>query len=233
MIGVNTLKTKVLITTDEVIFHAPTDHEVDPRILMQSIIVAERRFIKSMLGYEIYNTLIAVKNKLVTEENKTDLQTAVNAGRPTDREQIVLNIGDYVNSDTYLSAEQLLLWQNYLHKITAECVYLSAIVVNRARFGSKGVVKNYPESIASSQDSVSVDLEDMKHLLDKVRLERVQPLIEDQHKYLCYTKFPGYKKDCGCDTKGVAYKTQGPVATSMYDDDDENCNCKNIGGRFQ
>lgn len=225
MIGVNPLRTKVLITTDEVIFHAPTDHEMDPRVVLQNIIVAERRFIKPMIGATVYEALITAKNTLVTTTNIATLQTDVNAGRGTDREEIVLVEGDYVNSDTYLSATQKALWNDYLHKIVAECVYFTALPVNRARFTSKGVVKNYPESIASTQESASIDLKDLKHLMDRSLQDRISTLMEDMHQYLCKTKYAGYDKDCGCDSNGTRYQKKTDIITSMYEDDDDD-GCK-------
>lgn len=221
MIGLNPLRTEVLITTDEVIFHAPMDHGCDPRIILQCIILAERRFVKPVLGSSLYETLIEKKNKLVTAANKAALQTELNTGRGADRETIVLNEGDYVNSDTYLDSNQQALWKKHLHKITAECVWLVALPVNRARFASKGVLKNNPETIAENRDSVTVDLPDLKHLLDKGLNERVTVLIEDMHEYLCKNGFVGYEKDCGCDSKGTPYRKSNGVIFGLYDDDDK------------
>jgi hypothetical protein len=217
MIGVNPLRTEVLITTDEIIFHAPTDQTIDPRIILSCIIIAERRFIKPALGETLYETLITKKNKLVTSVNISTLQTEVNTGRPADREPIVLNDGDYVNSDTYLDSTQKALWMKHLHKITAECVWLVALPVNRARFNSKGVIKNNPETIAENRDSVTVDLTDLKHLLDKGLNERITVLIEDMHQYLCKEKFPGYQKDCGCNTGGTPTGKSSGVLFGLYD----------------
>lgn len=221
MIGVNPLRTKVLITTDEVIFHAPTDQEVDPRNLLSNIIIAERRFVKPLLGSSVYQSLIDNKNLLVTSSNKASLQTVVNSGRPADREAIVLNTGDYVNSDTYLNEHQQDLWYNYLHKIVAECVWFCALPVNRARFTSKGVIKNFPETIAQNQESVTIDLKDLKHLLDKGLQERITPLIDDCHEYMCSVSYPGYTRDCGCN-KQPTQKMSG-VLFGLYDDDPRGC----------
>lgn len=227
MIGVNPLKQKVLITTDEVIFHGPTDNTVDTRIILQSIIIAESRFIKPLTGLVAYTKLIDAKNTLVTTENRSSLQAAVNEGRVsgTNRETIVLQLGDYVNSDTYLSATQKDLWNNYLHKITAECVIYTALVNNRARFTSKGVIKNFPNTIGNAGDSASVDLFELKHMIDRTLWYRIGPLIDDMHGYLCKVKYPDYTRQCDCD--GISkdlYKRAG-LSLSMYDEDDERCGC--------
>jgi hypothetical protein len=222
MIGVNQLRTKVLITSDEVIFHAPTDHSMDPRVILQSIIIAERRFIKPMIGASIYSYFIENKNLLVTISNKSSLETIINADRPADRQQIILNTGDYVNSDTYLNEQQLDLWQNYLHKIVAECVWFCALPVNRARFTSKGVIKNFPETINNDQESVTVDLKDLKHLMDKGLQERISPLMDDMHEYMCDSGYPGYSHKCACNDQP---KKQSGVLFGLYDDDDDRKCC--------
>jgi hypothetical protein len=221
MIGVNPLKTKVLVTTDEVIFHAPTDNTVDPRIILNNIIIAERRFIKPLLGVGIYNLIIDNKNLLVTSSNKDELQDIVNANRPADRQPIILNVGDYVNSDTYLNEQQQDLWLNYLHKIVAECVWFCALPVNRARFGAQGVIKNFPETIGQNQESVTIDLKDLKHLLDKGLQERITPLIDDLHSYMCSIRYPGYTRDCGCGESRT--KKMSGVIFGLYDDDKKKC----------
>ncbi len=218
MIGVNMLKTKVLITTDEVIFHAPMDNNPDIRSILSNIIIAERRFIKPLLGTVIYNQLLDNKNLLVTSSNKASLEAIVNAGRSEDRDPITLHVGDFVNSDTYLNEQQQDLWVNYLHKIVAECVWFCALPTNRARFTGKGVVKNHPETISEKQESVTVDLKDLKHLLDKGLQERITPLIDDLHQYMCSVGYPGYPRDCGCEKSST--KKMSGVIFGLYDDDD-------------
>lgn len=217
------LKTKVLITTDEVIFHAPMDNEPDIRSILSNIIIAERRFIKPLLGTVIYNQLLDNKNLLVTSSNKAALEVIVNAGRDPKREPVTLHVGDFVNSDTYLNEQQQDLWVNYLHKIVAECVWFCALPTNRARFTGKGVIKNYPESIAQDQESVTIDLKDLKHLLDKGLQERITPLIDDLHQYMCSVGYPGYPRDCGC-SKTSTKKMSG-VIFGLYDIDDRKRKC--------
>lgn len=224
MIGVNPLGTKVLITVDEVLFHAPTEGTADPRIILQSIINAERRFIKPMLGATVYNALITAKNQIVTADNLTDLQTALNASREDGRDPIVLKVGDYVNSDTFLDVTQKPLWNDYLHKIVAECVYFAALPTNRSRFSATGITVSNPPSITSSASTASIALADLKHLMDNGLQQRISPLMEDFHQYMCTTAYPGYDKDCGCNSSGVPYVSKrSSVILGMYDDDDEDC----------
>lgn len=221
MIGLNPLRTPVLITSDEVIFHAPTDHQVDPRILLQSIIIAERRFIKPLLTHIPYDSLTAMKNTLVTSGNMATLQSDLNASRAPNRDLIVLAEGDYVNSDTYLDATSLSLWKNYLHKIVAECVYFVSLPVNRSRFTSQGMMKNNPASITSSSESATINLDELKHLMDRTLQDRISPLIDDMHIFLCTNSYPGYAHNCRCDDHGRFNSKQTDVMFGMYEEDDD------------
>jgi hypothetical protein len=193
-------------------------------VIMQSIIIAERRFIKPMIGWKVYNALVDAKNQVVTSGNMATLQADLNAGRGADRDIITLVEGDMVNSDTYLDATQLAFWQNHLHKITAECVYFVSLPVNRARFTSQGMMKNNPETITESRASITIDLKDLKHLMDRSLQDRISPLIEDMHIYLCRTGYPQYDKDCACNSDGDPYRKKTDFILGMYDDN-EKCGC--------
>ena len=64
---INRLNRNVLITPDEVIFHAATDSDISERQILQNIIVAEERFIPSIIGDKFYEDFISKKNVKVTE----------------------------------------------------------------------------------------------------------------------------------------------------------------------
>lgn len=223
MISKNPLKTKVLITVDEVVFHAPVDNQADYRTILQSIIIAERRFIKPILGSTVYQKLIDAKNTLVTSGNIVSLQAEIDEETHEDREQQTLVEGDLVNSDSLLDATQAALWHNCLHKIVAEAVWFCALPVNRSRFTAAGVIKNHPETISESQTSVTVDLRDLKHLMDRGLQDRISPLIDDMHSYMCISRYPDYSRNCGCDGRGTPKKTD--LILGMYEDD-EPCGCR-------
>lgn len=225
MISVNPLKTKVLITVDEVIFHGPTDSSVDPRSILQSIIIAESRFIKPLLGLTVYNKIVAAKNVLVTEGNLETYRTQVNEFVDKDRNERVVLLGNYVNSDTFLSDKQLELWQDHLHKLTAECVIYTALVNNRARFTKVGVMKNAPNMISGTGDSTSVDLFELKHLMDKTLWHRIGPLIDDLHGYMCKVKYPDYTRPCDCNGIGTQLANRTGIILTAYDDDEQRCGC--------
>lgn len=224
MISVNPLKKKVLITVDEVIFHGPTDNTVDPRIILQSIIIAESRFIKPLLGLTAYNKIVEAKNVLITEGNLDTYKSQVNENRGKDRDERPVQAGDYVNSDTFLSTKQKELWHEHLHKLTAECVIYSALINNRARFTAKGVTKNSPNLIMGGTDTQSVDLFELKHLMDKTMWHRIGPLIDDMHGYMCKVKYPDYTRPCECEQVGNKMANRAGIILSMYDDD-EKCGC--------
>lgn len=217
-IAVNPLKTKVLITTDEVIFHAPVDHEMDPRVLLQNILIAERRFIKPMLGSIVYQALLDAKNYIVTDGTKAALQTLISTNTQAGREIPQLQTGDIVNRDDLFTYEQYKLWHDYLHKITAECVWFVSLPVNRSRSTSKGVELNNPQSIASSQAAASISLGDLKHLMDRGLQDRISPLMDDMHGYLCGVAYPGYSKSCGCAEVEEPVGKKSDILFGLYED---------------
>src|SRR5947207_928971 len=98
MYRLNPLKRNVLITTDEVIFHAPTKQTLDPRTIEQHIIVAEERFIRPALGYDFYQALVVAKNTLVTSSNKSTLETTINDSLEEGQKQVELTEGQVVNA---------------------------------------------------------------------------------------------------------------------------------------
>lgn len=209
--NLNPLNKKVLITTDEVIFHGPTDMKVDPRILMQSIIVAELRIIKPVLGATIYNELIEAKNKTVTSDNISAYQTEINEGR-AGREQITLKIGNIVNSATFLNDQQKELWTEHLHKLTAEAVVSASLHHNRARFTAQGVTKNYAD-IAGGGNTTSVSLLELRNLIDHVSYSRISVLVDEMLLYMSAVGYPGYEQSTYIPMK------KNPINLSMYEDE--------------
>lgn len=228
MYRLNLLQRNVLISTDEVIFHAPTKHTLDPRMIQNSIIVAEERFIKPLLCYEYYQALIAQKNLLITDGNKAAQQTLINASLPTGSQAVVLESGMIINALEYLDTDNKALWKEHLWKLTAECVMLVAYPEGFVQFGSEGAHHNQPPAgPMSSGGIVTPDLRAMKWSLDKKLMDRIDPLIESLHQWLCKqkkadsSKYPDYDKDCDCDSKGVAFKRKSQFILGLYDEEDE------------
>ena len=73
MYRLNNLKRNLLITADEVLFHAPTDQKIDARQIEQNIIVAEERWIANSICDKFYEDFISQKNRKVTTDNKSEL----------------------------------------------------------------------------------------------------------------------------------------------------------------
>jgi hypothetical protein len=168
MYRLNPLYRNILITTDEVIFHAPTKHTLDPRTIENSIIVAEERIIREALGYDYYMALIDAKNKVVTDDNKSDLQTKITASLPEGAEAITLANGDIVNALEFLSTDNQALWKQHLWKLTAECVLLAAFPDGFVQFGSEGVFHQQSTGgPMSGAGVVTPELRSMKWMMDK------------------------------------------------------------------
>lgn len=227
MYRVNPLYRNVLITVDEVIFHAPTKHTLDPRTIENSIIVAEERIIRASLGYDFYMALLDSKNKVVTDENRSDLQTKVSASLADGADPVTLANGDIVNAMEFLSEDNQALWKQHLWKLTAECVLLAAYPEGFVQFGSDGV--HHAQSTTgpmSGGGTVTPELRTMKWAMDKKMMDRIDPLRESMHLWLCkqqkaYTdKYPNYDKACDCDADGVAYKRKSNFVLGLYDEED-------------
>jgi hypothetical protein len=211
----------VLITPDEVVFHAPTKHELDPRTIEQSIIIADERLVRPALGDDLYYALTDTKNVTVTNDNQSTLQAQIDTALPGNTYQLV--IGDIVNALEFLSPDNQVLWKQHLWKLTAECVLLSAYPEGYVQFGSEGIVHMAPPASPLSQGNIiSPDLRTTKWMMDKKMSDRIDPLIEAMHTWLCKRKttYTLYTKPCDCDADGTPYKRKTDFILGIYDEDD-------------
>lgn len=209
----------VLITTDEVVFHAPTKQTIDPRTIQQAIILAEERFVRPMLGDEFYDSICGEKNIVVTSGNKTSLESSIN-GSLSSGETVTLNVGDIVNALEFLDGDYTELWKKYLWKFIAEGVLLMATPDSFVQFGSAGVVHGAPQSGMMASGEVTPDIKAVKWLMDKKMMDRIEPMREAMHGFLCKNaiRYQFYTKDCGCNVDGVAYKRKSDIIMGLYDD---------------
>ncbi len=212
MYRINPLMRNVLITTDEVIFHAPTKQTLDPRTIQNSIIIAEERFIRPALDFDMYNQLVNAKNVEVTNGNKSILENKYGA---------TLMVGQVVNAFEEMTSDNQKLWKEYLWKLTAECVMVIAFPEGFVQFGSEGVVHTSPPaSMMSTNGLVTPDLKSVKWAMDKKQQDRIDPLLEALHDFICRNKekYTLYKKQCPCDEEHLKTKRSNLVL-GLYDDD--------------
>lgn len=233
MYRLNKLTRKVLITPDEVIFHAHTEHTLDSRAIEQSIIVAEEGIIRVALGYDFYRALVDSKNTVITAANIAAQTALINAALPADAPEVVLAEGMIINAIEYLSAENQTLWNEHLGKLTAEVVMLIAYPEGFVQFGSSGVHLNAPPAgPMTTGGMVSPDLRTMKWAMDKKHMMRIDPLREAMHLWLCKqqkadsTTYTLYEKYCDCDADGVPYKRKTDVILTIYDEETDNNCCE-------
>lgn len=233
---INRLNRNVLITPDEVIFHAATDVEIDARQILNNIIVAEERFIANMLGDKFYDDFITKKNVKVTTLNQADLLVKINLS-------IVENGGDAIQASdippgTIINAIELVedewytkLWERFLWKLTAECVDMMSIVPSWLRHTSAGQQMNNPEVIGGSAGgSVTGKVGDVKFKMNTHLQDRIDPLSERMRLWLCQNKenFELYANDCGgtgCDDNGngvdgISHIRKTNFITNIYEDRD-------------
>lgn len=216
MYSLNPLMRNVLITTDEVVFHAPTKQTLDPRTIQNCIIIAEESFISPALGYAMYQDLLDKKNVEITTSNISTYQQKF--------DEVELQVGDIVNAYELLSASDLKLWKQHLWKLTAECVMLIAYPEGFVQFGSEGVVHNAPTAgTMSDAKVVTPELRSVKWAMDKKLMGRITPLTDALHNYICNNKGSHslYNKPCPCDETTSNRKTD--LILGLYDEKPNGC----------
>lgn len=234
MYQVNLLNRRVLITPSEVLFHTDMD-EIDPKSLWASIIVAEERFVKKMVCKDLYEDLRLKKNVIVTADNISQITQGANAGNNTGV-QLGFSVGQMVNAidllDPAVDQPYIDLWNEYLWKICAECVYYVSMPTRWLQSKPGGEMLNNPPIIGGGgQEAGSADLKSVQWKAGKILSDRIDPMLEVMKEYLCdnqalYPKFtchhcPEPDLDGDCDTQGVSYKGKTGWVMNIYDDVDQ------------
>lgn len=225
MFRVVNLPRKVLITTDEAIALGPTDETVSPRFILSAIQIAEERFIKPAVGKDIYYDFRDQKNVIVTDINKSYLEGLINDELNLTT-PIELTVGDIVNSLELVTNDWYKqLWNEHLWKIAAEAVIYIAIPTNYTRFTASGQMQNNPRTVAfdgQGAGSQTAELKDVKFILDKTLMDRIDPLIAAMHEWICdnQTNFPTYGKikECKCNATGISVERKTGFVHGIYND---------------
>lgn len=229
MYRLNPLPRKVLITSDEVISQGPTESAVSPRNLQNAIIIAEERFVKKLMCKDFYYAFREAKNVVVTDLNKSYLEGLVNEDNSS--ETIALSVGEMVNSLEFVTNEFWKeWWMEFGWKITAEAVVYIATPTNYSRYTAAGEMQNNPKSITNEGGgAASTELKEVRWKMDKMLMDRLDPLIEASHEWLCDNRgnFPLYNcKSCACESDpngGVSYQRKSPWVHGIYDNDKNGC----------
>lgn len=229
MVRINPLQRKVLITNHEVIFHAPTQHTLDPRSIQQAIIIAEERFIRPALGDEFYEQMLDQKNTEVTADNLAAQQQLINTSMAGMQNIPQLVAGNLVNNIDGLNTENKELWKMHLWKLTAECVLFVAFPDGFIQFASSGIVHNNPPAnlmMTTQSNLTTPELKSVRWAMDKKLQDRIDPLIESMHRWICKKGiYPLYEKPCDCDASGTPFKRKTDWVMGLYDDEEKNCGC--------
>lgn len=226
MYRVNQLPRKVLIVSDEVIAWAPTAGNAEVGNIEKAIQIAEERFVKPLICKDLYNEFRTQKNVAVTDINKEYLESLFSAGT-------ILEVGKLVNSIEFCDAWYQSLWTEHLWKLLAECVIYVASPTNWSKYSAAGEMINNPKSISADNGSGgnSVDLADMKWKMDKLLMDRIDPLIASTQEYLFDNRgsFPKYNcRDfsnlCGdnvgntsVNNSGISFQRKTPWVHGLYD----------------
>lgn len=179
MYRVNKLPRKVLIVSDEVIAWGPVSEVPEIGNIEKAIQIAEERFVKPLICKDLYNDFRDQKNVVVTDINKEFLEDSFPTGT-------ILEVGSLVNAIEFCDTWYQTLWTEHLWKLLSECVIYVASPTNWSRYASAGELVNNPKSISADSGSGgnSVDLADMKWKMDKLLMDRIDPLIASTQEYL-------------------------------------------------
>jgi hypothetical protein len=240
MYRISPLPRKVLITSDEVIALAAIEENPGSRILIAAIQIAEERFIRPALGNELYYAFRDKKNVVVTDVNKATLEAMINDSEEL-AEPVVLNVGEILNAAEFMDDDWMKqLWNEHLWKLCAEAVVYIATPTNFSRFTAQGEMQNNPKTLAAMGDgkgAASADLPDIKWKMDKLMMDRIDPLISAMNEWICenITHFTNYDKKrcagCGCsdnvntstnnNSSGVSYQRKSAWVHDIYDNIDK------------
>ena len=234
MFRINNLKRNVLITADEVLFHAPTDQKIDARQIEQNIIIAEERFIANTICDRFYDDFIRQKNRTVTAENKAELLLKINSSLELDGLNTIkesdLKIGMIINAIEFVENEWYIkLWERFLWKLTAECVDLMCVIPSWLRHTSVGQQMNNPNVIGGNgSGSATGGIKEIDYKIQNTIRDRIDPLTERMEMWICQNKnnFPQYCKPCktiGCNdgtdiNDGVSHIRKTNFITGIYKD---------------
>lgn len=230
MYRINLLNRNSLITPEEVIAKMASDQDVDARQILQNIEIAEERFIANIIGNKFYEDLIAKKNKKVTDLNKSTILDLINGQQESNNLCPIygedLKVGMIINATEFWSdAAYLELWERFLWKLTSECVDYMTIVPSWLRHTSSGQMLNNPKVIGASGAS-SGDSKDIQFKMTSFIQDRIDPLTERMHLWICERKssYPLYGKECpSCDQEddsadGISHRVKTNIILGLYDE---------------
>ena len=239
MYAINRLNRPVLITPDEVLFHAATDHSVDARQVLQNIIIAEERIIVQAISSAFYEEFINLKNKIVTTANQTDILNKINTALTTVGKKPIavteIAVGTIINAVEWITNKDYIeLWNRFLWKLTAEAADMITTVPSWLRHTAQGQQKNNPEVIGGNgQNAITGDRKDAQFKIDIQMQERIDPLTSRMQQRICERrdKFPKYAHPCSNDNKdGISALRKSDWIFNAHDhlEGNKDCTMNNI-----
>lgn len=233
MYRINYLQREVLITPDEIVFHIASANDVDIRLITNTIINAEERFIRPALGDDFYEELIEQKNVTVSTSNQDELLNRINQSLIEEGINEItktdLPIGSIVNSIDFIQDEHLKkLWFRHLWKLTAECVDAMTTIPSWLKHNASGQQQQNPKTIGgNNENAASGGIKDVQYKIDSAINTRIEPLLSSMNKWLCKNKanYPLFEADCG-DCKGGQHSVstsesglaKSNIVTGIYDE---------------
>lgn len=241
MYSVNTCTTPVLITPDECMRQF-SGNKLDPNIWSSSIEIAEERFVRPVLGDDLYNDICSEKNILLTSGNLATYQDLINTQNGANAQ--TLQVGWYINAyelfaNSGNNTNYASLWTTCLWKFCYEAVFFVALAENYVKMTDSGVIKNNPtpgfiDSNSSQGTSAGANLKDIKYMRDDTMLQRISIMRDKTINYLYdnYALFPLYPQKLVDQTKHHKNSSHKDSFINIYDDDDCRHRGHNEGGYY-
>lgn len=203
MYRINYTGRPTLLSADEVIAKIASEQDVNVRLIVQNIEIAEERFVVPAIGSALYERLISVKNRKVTAANRTTLLAELNNQLEVPLAATDLPDGTYVNAIEFVTDAGLVaLWERYLWRLAAEAVDFMCTVPTWLRHTATGQQNNNPKVIGGDNSgSATGDRGDVKFKMDVQREQRIDPLIAQMQKWICANQnaaMPGLELYEGC-----------------------------------
>lgn len=217
-----------LITPQEVIEYANVSDNMDMKIIRNSIIVAEERFIVPLIGFAAYSAFCSAKNVAIDGTNSATIRAAIDTQNAA-YGIAAISDADWatvfkVNAIELCSDIYQQVWNQYLLQICAEAVHAQLVVVGWTRTTAAGEMQNAPKSITGNSDVASASMKDVKMKQDNIYLSRITPLCNAFKDWMCYTMLAlPYFDNSYCNVKKENANSFG-LAMGGYDDKDDEQN---------
>lgn len=236
MYRINYTGRPTLLSADEVVHKIASEQNVNVRLIIQNIELAEERFVAPAIGAPMYEHLIATKNQKVTSTNRESLLALLNDSNQGETlTEADLPEGTYINAIEFVTEPGLLaLWERYLWRLAAEAVDFMCTMPTWLRHTATGQESNNPRVIGGDNSgSVAGTQKDVEFKMNVQREQRIGPLIAQMQSWICTNQNASmlgldlYTGCVDCNSSAEKPRNMGGFIVDAYGD--KNYGCSDCG----